>query len=778
MSCGSARVSTAPTQSDPNSPLTGFLDLRSTLKAGRLGDGGRVVCEALTSSLDGALEKLFSRAPSTSAVTLVALGGYGRAEMSLYSDVDLMVLHRGGEHSDVAAAVFRPLWDAGLRVGHSVRTVDEAYQTARQRFDSFTTLITSRYVAGSTELFDELMGGVAAVTRARPLRRYLVDAERERRAAAPYLTMSTDLKNGRGGLRTFQGFDWERRREALIGRFSSNRADREDEAYEDLLRIRNGLHAVTGRAHDVYSFELRQSVAAWLGDDVMGVGRSLVAAMRTADSLANRRWPELLDDSTSLVGRIRNRWSPAPAVVDGPPRAEELARILRAGESGRVAFEDLFDDGHLDEIVPEWETIRTLPHIAPFHEHPVDAHLWRTVDEMEALASDSSHFGPILTAVDAPDSLTLTAFLHDIGKGRGGDHSMIGAEIAQRVCDRLGTADGVRTLIVGGVEHHLLLAETATRRDIDDASVIADVAETLGSVRMLQVVYLLTAADSRATGSAMWSEWKATLVQTLYDRCLAYLQAERPGFAAPGTNRDEILQSVELEERGTIESHLAALADDYLRSVTVETARWHAGLVADLVGQSKLGFRPGGPADDVAVVGRSRPEFRQIVAEAFAANGIDVLEARLATRTDGIMVDMYRVRDDRTAASVSPERWGRAERDIEDALAGEVDTASKMTTRAEAYAATAAASRKPEVSISVDSSSDTGIITITCSDRIGRLAEILSVLGSCGLEITLAKLDSRGDELVDTFHVNAGDLPDDPEKLMSLWREIEASITH
>ncbi len=154
-------------------------------------------------------------------MAVVALGGYGRGELSLYSDVDLMLLHDVGDAAAAAADLFRPLWDAKLRVGHSVRTVREASDAARERFDTQTTLLTSRLVAGSEELFEQLMAAVTRVTRARPLRRYLVDAERNRRAEAPYRLMAVDIKTGRGGLRALQGFEWERRRQELIGKFST-----------------------------------------------------------------------------------------------------------------------------------------------------------------------------------------------------------------------------------------------------------------------------------------------------------------------------------------------------------------------------------------------------------------------------------------------------------------------------------------------------------------------------------------------------------------------------
>ena len=259
------------------------------------------MCEALTASLDETVSALV--VPGATPMAVVALGGYGRGELSLYSDVDLMLLHDVGDAAAAAADLFRPLWDAKLRVGHSVRTVREASDAARERFDTQTTLLTSRLVAGSEVLFEQLMAAVTRVTRARPLRRYLVDAERNRRAVAPYRLMAVDIKTGRGGLRALQGFEWERRRQELIGKFSSQHQQEEAQALEILLQVRNALHAVTGKAHDVFSPELREPVARWLGRDTFETAGDLVAAMQSIDRLAERKWPEILEDRPVPSGR-------------------------------------------------------------------------------------------------------------------------------------------------------------------------------------------------------------------------------------------------------------------------------------------------------------------------------------------------------------------------------------------------------------------------------------------------------------------------------------------
>jgi [protein-PII] uridylyltransferase len=734
------------------------------------------VCAALTASLDRTVAALV--APGATPMAVIALGGYGREELSPYSDVDLMLLHDVGDAAAAAAELFRPLWDAKLRVGHSVRTVREASDAARERFDTQTTLLTSRLVAGSEELFQHLMEAVTRVTRARPLRRYLVEAERSRRAEAPYRLMAVDIKTGRGGLRALQGFEWERRRQELIGRFSTQHQQEEERAREVLLRIRNALHAVTGRAHDVFSPELRQPVARWLGRDTFETASDLVAAMQSIDRLAERKWPEILEDRPVAAGR--RVWSrvasPNESVKpDSPPTMDDLDRLLETGERGRASFDSLWEAGQLSDVLPEWGVVATLPQLEPFHQHPVAAHLWRTVAEMQAVLSDSGPLGDVGRELYRPRLLRLAAFLHDIGKGQGGEHANAGAEIADGFAERMGLDAETRDLLVGAVRHHLLLPLTATRRDLADPAVIDEVASEVGSLQLLQVLYLLTIADSRATGLSMWNDWKASLLKTLFLRCATTLGAEEPAVTTGGANRQEVMARAG-GARDAMSAHLDAMPDDYLRSVAVEEVLWHLELVSNRVNVSNLGVRAGEPIETVVVVGPSQPGFRRTVAAVFAANGVDVLEARLFGRSDGLVVDSFRIRDDRTGGVVPGERWNRVRLDVEAGLLGQLDADDRVATRAAAYPMSEVARPQPSARISTDPATGDLVVVVKCSDRIGRLAEILGVLDGLGLEIRLAKLDSREGEVIDTFHVGAGPSTADLD-VTGLEQRIADSVT-
>jgi UTP:GlnB (protein PII) uridylyltransferase len=209
--------------------------------------------------------------------------------------------------------------------------------------------------------------------------------------------MAVDVKTGRGGLRALQGFEWERRRQELIGRFSTQHEQEEEQAREILLQVRNALHAVTGRAHDVFSPELREPVARWLGRDTFETAESLVAAMQSVDRLAERKWPEVLEAGAMPVRR--RAWSRIAGSTDSmrsdsPPTIDDIDRLLDAGEPGRATFDSLWEQGHLADVLPEWGIVATLPQLEPFHQHPVAAHLWRTVAEIQSIGSDDGAPAP------------------------------------------------------------------------------------------------------------------------------------------------------------------------------------------------------------------------------------------------------------------------------------------------------------------------------------------------------------------------------------------------
>jgi [protein-PII] uridylyltransferase len=794
--------------------LDGFLETRRRLRVKATGDGGLDTCAVLTTALDTSIERLFREVAGDSAV--VALGSYGRGELCLWSDVDLMLLHSGADTDRLVKAVFYPLWDANLKVGHSVRTVRECGAAARERIDTMTSLLSARLVAGESALLAKLEKELAKVASGRPLAPHLAILERERRSKEPYPVMAADVKSGRGALRTYQALGWERRRAELLGRVGEDETAEERAARSTLLAVRNGLHASEGRAFDVYDFDVREPVARWLGRDVATVSRNLCRALQLGDRLAEKRWPDLLSSGDPvarlgrrLLGRVGRRLGggasgqsvgplgAAVRIAAGPGGVSadtgewaELSRssqgswseserrafleLIAAGEPGRVVFGWLEEAGWTHRNFAEWDAISAMPQLAPFHEHPVDAHLWRTTDEMIRLIREPDAIAAqILADLDsAGELLLLSAFLHDIGKGVDGDHSEQGAGVAAGFLDRAGFAPSTSEAVAAAVRHHLLLARTALRRDIASPEVIDEVAGAVGEIEILQILYLLTIADSRATGRTMWSEWKETLLRQLYLRVATRLE---PGAAEPPVVEAEAVAELTMGRfpSEAVDRHLAMLPADYAVAAEPGEVVWHLEVVSELAEQTILSVSVSG--ERVLVVGHDRRGFLLSVCRAFAANGIGVHDARLYTRADGVVIDAFEVRDDRSGATVEADRWPR----VQKTLAGLESNGRALREMVRQRAAAYDSGRQMPVTVRPrpELPQMNTVLEVRATDRVGLLVDVVEALYAEGLDLHLARIDTRANQAIDVLHVSRSGAPiRDDEELAELCGRLEDRI--
>ncbi len=714
---------------------TSYVELRSQLSAARLGGGGREACAALTACMDRWLAQL---ADGAADMAVVAVGGYGRAELCLWSDIDVMLLHGGRLPGDVVQRILYPLWDANLAVGHSVRTVKEALAAAREDPVTLATLLDARMVAGEPAFLDELEVKLGDRLRKgklnlRPaLQRALVEV----REAEPFPVQDVDVKEGRGGLRALQAIHWAGRAARLAGGDASDPSPALEDAAEVLLATRNALHAVAGRPENRYVFGLRAAAARWLGLDQDEAARRLYLAVRTVDRAVS-----------------------APPADDGGG----LVDLARRGRAGWEAFEARRAAGWVDDALPEWRHVVAAPQHVPFHAHPVDAHLWRAAAEVLAITapdSDETWAREVAADLGGIDDALLAALLHDIGKGRGSDHSVEGEGLARSVCERLGLPPERTTRIARAVRLHLLLPDTATRRDLDDQVIVSQVADAVGDLDLLRLLFLLAVADARATGPGMWTEWKAALVRTLFARTVAEL-SRRDAETGPTTDRSRRLAELEVAalprfERGAVRAHLRGMPPEYADAFGVPQLLEHLALLADppVPGEVRLAAEPEGPFQQVTVVGRNRPGLLAAVAGVFTLHNVSVLDARLFTRADGMVLDTFRVQD----ALGRPLRveWDRLAKDVAAALAGELDLDRAVAAKAHAY-------RRPGRDVPVrvehhpDASGVDTVLEVHCGDEVGRLFWIGHALHELNLDVRLAKIDTRGGEVVDVFYVRRPD---------------------
>src|SRR5829696_2787971 len=504
--------------------------------------------------------------PAGIGVALVAVGSLGRRELPPHGDLDLVLVHDGRpEIAALADALWYPIWDAGLRLDHSVRSVPEAVTVASTDVKAGLGLLDARLVAGDAELAARLRTATLASWRQagsrllpalRDLRR-----GRARQVGELAFLLEPDLKEAYGGLREGQVL-----RAVAAAQLGDEPAAELEQTYDFLLDVRDELRRRIGRAHDVLVRQEQRPVAVALG---LGDEDALLREV----SLAGRRLAFVVDETwrrveAALVRRPRGRYrrvrreplaegvvrqgdevvlaqGARPAADSGlllraaaaagradlllspytlkvlavhsPPVPEpwpaevrwSFLRLLASGRSAVAVLEQLDQEGLLSRLLPEWDAVRSLPQRHPWHRFTVDRHLV----EAAAAAAELTH------DVDRPDLLLVAALLHDIGKGWPGDHSVVGEPIAARIGARMGFGEADVATVAVLVRHHLLLPATATRRDIDDPATVDRVSATIGhDPAVLQLLHALAQADGAATSASAWSPWKAHLVAALVAR--------------------------------------------------------------------------------------------------------------------------------------------------------------------------------------------------------------------------------------------------------------------
>jgi [protein-PII] uridylyltransferase len=843
LSAGGSPSSQVERSSSGTLALGRFLKARERREPRPTIEAGARACGELTAALDTALSELTAALPNPSGIAVVAVGGYGRREQSRHSDVDLMLLAER-EAQQAASALLYPLWDAKLAVGHSIRDVEQAVAAAEANVETLTALLDARLVAGDAALFERFRAAQRGLARRqrRWLAAELAERRRVRVAAEPWQLASPDLKAGRGGLRDLHTLRWVDRAEALahgavapapldnrapppVGDSSPGGAARSlDEARETLLAARTALHALSERPGDRLHHDIAPTIAEWLGEELEPWSRRLLGALRTVDAAVAARLdgPPLRDRPSAprrWLGALRRvggsgsseAGTPAGAAT-GNEHANDATRPLwtalealgAAGLDGAQppSLEPLPPAAWLARLLPEWELLRCLPHAVSFHRHPIDVHTERVVAEaLRAARIEEEATGTVEAATALADEqlLLLAALLHDIGKGHAGDHAEVGAVIVERVAARLGLdAERSRRLVVA-VRHHLLIPTVATRRDIADARVIAEVASAAGDARALHLLYALSVADARATGPDVWGPWKAQLMRQLYLRVLAQFATAEGGAPlaadAEQARRDEAVAETVAHDTGlardAVRAHLDALPPAYALATPPAEIAAHLRLIETAAGDESgttLRREHADGVDRLTVVTRDRPGVLSALAGTLAVHSATVLGGVGYTREDGWAIDVVSV-DDALGHGIDERRWSRIQESVPLAVAGEFDIDRRLAETRAAYAGRprerggepVRPARPIESTVHVDNvgSDRYSIVEVGAADQPGLLYAITRALNELALDIHIAKVDTVGVEVVDAFYVQrkSGRRVEEPDEIERLRaRVIEAVV--
>ena len=732
-------------------------------RPGRTGPASR---KALVGLTDDWLRSIFAQSGAAEAgCALVAVGGLGRGHLAPGSDLDLLLLHpAGAQVGEIAERIWYPVWDGGVRLDHSVRTPAEARRLAGKDIKVVLGLLDARTVVGDDELTATLRSAVLEDWRALAPRRLEelhgeVLGRAQRNGDLAHL-LEPDLKESYGGLR-----DVTVLRAIAASWIVDTEARSLDAPVTALLDARDALHQVTGRANDRLTLQEQGPVANLLGDQdsdvllrrVSAAGRSIAYACDVAwhrvDRVTSKRRinpirrlrggrPErapladgvVVQDgeavlavdarpdrdpvlmlrtaaaaaqaglrlSNHAVERLATESAPMPSPWPVAAR-DSLVSLIGAGRSALPVWEALDQADLITRLIPEWEVVRSAPQRNPVHRFTVDRHL------VETAANASS----LTRRVSRPDLLLVGALLHDIGKGQPGDHTDVGVGIVEQLAPRLGFNEQDSAILVSLVANHLLLPDTATRRDLSDPTTAQTVADAVGSIGVLDLLDALTRADAAATGPAAWSQWKAGLVDELVARTRAVLA----GSPVP---EPPVLTEAQ-HELGRSEGVRVASEQS--------SGAWEVTVAAD---------------DRVGLLGT--------VAGVMALHRLAVRSAR--TETVGQRaVTVWTVQPE----FGDPPTVEQLRADVRLALDGRLDVAGKLRERAAAYARTKTDNPAPPViELFPEASSRSVVMEVRAHDAPGLLHTIGSAIASTGVDIAAAQVATLGSDVVDVFYLGVG----------------------
>lgn len=778
----------------------------------------------------------------------IALGGYGRSELCLHSDIDFLFLFKKRISNDafkLVREIVYPLWDMGLDVGYAIRSMEECIDLANESHDILVPLFDARFICGMSVLHTDLMERLEKSIfkqKEKKIVQWLVEQNRERHEYFGDSTyrLEPNIKEGQGGLRDYHTILWLARLKygvkyprdlEYLGRVSHEEFKSLDRSLGFLWNVRNRLHWLTRRRCDQLHFEKQiqlaelmeykkvngyQPVERFLGDlhqqmemikqqnlmflYEMGYLKKGKPRKRPArqsrikgliverDMLNFNSLEEILENPGLLIEifeesmdlkiplnaeakRIVREFSYLAdfEYITSSHVIKSFERILLARSPVFNVLREMLNTGFLIRLFPEMKNIMNLIQYDEYHLYPVDKHLLRTVQTIKNFGANGNDPSSPLChelygELKKKKLLLWAALLHDIGKGNPeGDHSRTGAAMAETMLANRGFKKSEVETVSYLVKMHVFLIKTATRRDIHDEETAILCARRIPDIERLKMLYLLTVADSMATGPNAWNDWIATLLRTLFLRVLNILEkgelASIEVIEEMDKKKRECLALVSSDHaRENVESIFTVLSPRYLLYASV------GEILEDIERYQQLGDREfiwtvsrwkSANTRTVKVCAKDRPGLFSKIAGTFTMNNMDIIDAQIFTWRNQIAVDIFEVKapPDRLYEN---ERWAQAEKELNSALSGELDLATALEEKlTEAMRRMKSRSTKRPTRVVVDnqSSSYFTIVEVFTYDFPGLLFSITDSLFRCGLDIWVAKIATKVDQVVDIFYV-------------------------
>ncbi|MFQ5539322.1 MAG: [protein-PII] uridylyltransferase, partial [Candidatus Binatia bacterium] len=476
--------------------------------------------------------------------------------------------------------------------------------------------------------------------------------------------------------------------------------------------------------------------------------------------------------------------------------AATFLQILRRSERVYETLLDMHRSGVLGAFIPEFGQLLCMVQHDYYHIYTVDQHSLRAIKEFERLKAGEFNESPPLLPhlareLDKTEVLRLGILFHDIGKGRGGDHSQTGTRIARKIARRLrlNVDDSVQLGFL--VRTHLILSHTAYRRDIEDEKQVINFALSVGSIGNLKMLYLLTYADTRAVGPEVWNNWKGSLLENLYVRALRVLEELEKGEFQRGDRRSKV-RRIQARLRRRLSRQFApekvrrfvdGMPDRYLLTTPEEEIPFHFGIMEQYSDQpfiSSVRHFPESEYSEMVICTKDRPGLFARITGVFAAMGMDILSARITTRKDGLILDVFRISHlGRPEIVMEPGRWARIQSTLESVLTESVDIARLVGAAGQPLLFKRPAPKVPTV-IQVDNgtSEDFTVFEVYTQDRIGVLFTITYELHQLGVSIHVAMISTNVDQVADVFYVTdeGGEKIQDKKRLETIRQALYRSL--
>ncbi len=783
-------------------------------------------------------------------MSIVAVGGYGRGELSPQSDIDLLFLlpyKRTSRAEQIVEYMLYMLWDLGLKVGHSTRSVDECIRQAKADMTIRTALLESRWLWGDQALFAELKRRYRSDVVAGSTEQFVEAklAERNERHAklgeARYV-LEPNIKEGKGGLRDLHTLYWiakylyvisDVRELVKLGVLSEDAANRFAKAQAFLWSVRCHLHFLTGRMEDRLTFDVQQEIARRMGytdhGGALGVERFMKHYFLIAKDIGDLtrifcalleeqhkrkpklRFPALLrlrkvegfrldanrlnvigddDFEREPVKMIRLFYTALSLDLDVHPRAmslvtQNLKRIdnklrqdpeanrlfiemLTSRKDPEVALRHMNEAGVLGRFVPDFGRVVAQMQYDMYHVYTVDEHTIQAIGILHKLeqgqfAAEAPTATEVVKTVQSRRALYLAIFLHDIAKGRNGDHSVLGADIALKLGPRLGLTDEETETTSWLVRHHLILTRTAFTRDIDDPKTIADFVAVVQSPERIKLLLALTLADVRAVGPGVWNNWKAGLLAELYHRALEMMSGgigvERREARVEHAQAALRAQLEATWPAEAIDAHLARGYPSYWVSFDKATHLRHARLIREAEttrAPLTIDWRLDplhGVTEITLYTGDHAGLFSQI-AGAMALSGASIVDAKIITMTNGMALDTFVIQDADGIAFDVPSRLAKLSANVEQALTGRLRLDRELAKRRSGVPSrTRVFKVPPRVLVDNTASASYTVIEVNGRDRVGLLYDVTSAMTRLSLQIASAHISTYGERVVDVFYV-------------------------